>query len=48
MLPVKQGFERTLTLQRGSETRSLRILAFALDHRGGPGEENPGLIALGK
>lgn len=48
MLPVKQGFERTLRLQRGSETRSLRILAFALDHRGGRGEENPGLIALGK
>lgn len=48
MLPVKQGFERTLRLQRGSETRSLRILAFALDQRGGPGEENPGLIALGK
>lgn len=48
MLPVEQGFERILRLQRGSETRSLRILAFALDQREGLGEENPGLIALGK
>lgn len=44
MLSVEQGFERILKLQRGSDTRSLRILAFALDQRGGLGEENPGLI----
>lgn len=48
MLPVEQGFEGTLRLQRESEIRSLRILAFALDQRGGLVEENPGLIALGK
>lgn len=33
-LPVEQGFEEVARFQRGSESRSLVILAFVLDQKG--------------
>lgn len=44
---MEQGFEKVPRLQRGSE-RSLVILAFVLDQKGGRSVANPDLIALGK